>query len=83
MDIAHSPDCAIWNPDASTEKACDCGAATDSGLAGSGHTQAPERALREEALSMAIELFGGETSAEDAADLVAAAKVFEAYLKGE
>jgi hypothetical protein len=39
--------------------------------------------LRQEALAIAIELFGEETSAEDAADLVAAAKVFEAYLKGE
>jgi hypothetical protein len=38
---------------------------------------------RVQALEMAIGVFGEEISAEDAADLVAVAKTFEAFLKGE
>lgn len=89
MAIAHSSDCAIWNPNASTEKACDCGALLDPvNLAGSGHTQASSpleswEGRRTTALELAVEAFAHIENPGDATYIVDTAKIFETYLKGE
>jgi hypothetical protein len=86
--ITHSSGCAVHNAPAYEPGPCDCGA--EDHLAGSGHTQAPaipfDECRRGEALRLAADTIGAkdtDDASEIARKFVEAAKVYEAYLKGQ